>query len=75
VASNICLALHAGSSSVEQVANWIVEHEGDADIDEPLLVGPRRYCPQCHPMHFEASFLVLSGKQYAITWQAISVRL
>ena len=38
MASNICLALHAGSSSVEQVANWIVEHEGDADIDEPLLV-------------------------------------
>lgn len=27
-----------GSTSLEQVINWIVEHENDADIDEPMLV-------------------------------------
>ena len=32
-------ALHAtGTTSVEQAVNWIVEHEADADLDEPLLV-------------------------------------
>lgn len=32
-------ALHlSGTSSLEQVVNWIVEHEKDADIDTPLLV-------------------------------------
>ena len=27
-----------GTTSVEQAVNWIVEHEADADIDEPLLI-------------------------------------
>jgi len=32
-------ALYAtGTSSIEQAVNWIVEHEGDADLDLPLLV-------------------------------------
>lgn len=32
-------ALHfSGSNTVEGAVNWLMEHEGDADLDEPLLV-------------------------------------
>jgi hypothetical protein len=28
----------SGNSSIEGAINWLAEHEGDADLDEPLLV-------------------------------------
>ena len=38
-------ALHfTGTDNVEQAITWIVEHEADADLDEPLLV-PKVACP------------------------------
>ena len=29
---------HTGTDNVEQAVNWIVEHENDADVDDPLLI-------------------------------------
>jgi ubiquitin carboxyl-terminal hydrolase 5/13 len=29
---------HTGTDTAEVAVNWIMEHEGDADIDAPLLV-------------------------------------
>jgi uncharacterized UBP type Zn finger protein len=28
----------SGNISIEGAINWLAEHEGDADLDEPLLV-------------------------------------
>jgi uncharacterized UBP type Zn finger protein len=38
--SNRCTrALHfTQCASIEAAINWLMEHEGDADLDEPLLV-------------------------------------
>ena len=38
-------ALHAtGTDNIEQAITWIVEHEGDSEIDEPLMV-PKVWLP------------------------------
>jgi len=29
---------HSGNSTVEGAVSWLTEHEGDADLDEPLMV-------------------------------------
>lgn len=40
-------AIHyAGASSVEAAVNWIVEHDQDVDIDEPLLVPKSKATPK-----------------------------
>lgn len=41
-------ALHfSGNSSVEGAINWLAEHEGDADLNEPLLVPKVRRALRC----------------------------
>jgi hypothetical protein len=41
---------HSGGESLEAAIGWLEEHQGDADLDEPLLVPEVGPPPAClHP--------------------------